>query len=237
MKKSVNIQSLVLLLGTFVNTSVYAVSPEDFLKDKPKPSKKAKRSSTGNGGGLPIDFTIGAGYSIGGQNINETDILGGNVDPDQEIVAIGDAFGFWGGLEYMFAPEFSVGANLGYQFNAKATETLGDIDYARVPIEGLFYYRPMDQLRLGVGGSVMTAHTLNTNTQDDGGLETTFDTAFGGILEASYIQDFTSDIYATLTLRYQLIGYTIDGLSIQDADNQNKLLNGSHYGFNLSVYY
>jgi opacity protein-like surface antigen len=144
---------------------------------------------------------IKGGFDFGGDTIVTAVFVGG----ETESIKANEGFYVGGGVSIINEAR-TIEAEISIAYKASFIRAdNGDIDWTRVPVEGLVFYR-MPKFRLGGG---LTLH-LNPKLDGSGvvgGLNIKFDDALGLVLQADYL--FTDKL--GVGLRYTNIKYEAKG--------------------------
>jgi hypothetical protein len=117
---------------------------------------------------------------------------------------------------------FDLQTTIGFKFDGIARATNADLDWTRIPVELLGFYRlGQSAFRLGGGLTYHFANELKGTGLTQ--VHQSFDSALGGVIEGDY--RFGARDQMSVGLRYTMIHYTRDVFSIK----ANSL--GLHAGF------
>jgi hypothetical protein len=148
-----------------------------------------------------------AGYDLGGDTLINVTFTDGS----SESVKANEGFYFGGGASIVTdSKQWEIELSLAYKFSM-INASNGDIEFTRVPLEALVFYR-FDKVRLGGG------ITYHLNPELDGSgvatpLNVKFDDALGFVLQA----DFRLTDKMTIGMRYTSLKYEVEGVAAASA--------------------
>src|SRR5690606_23263342 len=103
----------------------------------------------------PLRFLAGGGLTFGGDKL-ATAVYEDGTEID---IDAGGTIALHVGVDYRFAPQFSVQGTVGYHVDGASARN-GDLRFERVPVELLGYYHVNEQLRVGGGIRFVTNAAL-----------------------------------------------------------------------------
>jgi hypothetical protein len=166
----------------------------------------------------PARFLLGMGLSGGGDELASARYTNG----DTVNIHAGGLVYFTAGVDYHFAPAFSLQATVNYHVD-RANARNGDVKFERFPVELIGYYQPNPAWRVG-GGVRYTSSPKLSGSGVGSGLDASFDNTTSAVVEAEY---FTSPKVG-IKLRY--VNETFKSRGYQDID-------GSHVGLSANFYF
>ena len=166
----------------------------------------------------PARFLLGMGLSGGGDKLASAEYTNG----DTANIHAGGLVYFTAGVDYRFAPEFSLQATVNYHVD-RANAKNGDMKFERVPVELIAYYQPNPAWRVGGGVRYSSSPTFS-GSGIASGMDVDFDSSTGTVIETEY---FTSPKFG-IKARYVNEKFKSRGL---------KEIDGSHVGLSFNYYF
>jgi hypothetical protein len=125
---------------------------------------------------------IKAGFDFGGDTLVNVTFTNGETDS----IKANDGFYFGVGVSILATSEIEAELSLSYKFESITAEN-GDVDFTRMPLDALVFYRfPSPSIRVG-GGLTYHLNPKLSGSGIAGGLNATFDDALGFVLQADYV--------------------------------------------------
>jgi hypothetical protein len=166
----------------------------------------------------PTRFLLGVGISGGGDKLATAQYTNG----DTYDVQAGSVLYFTAGVDYRFAPQFSLQGTVNYHVDT-ANARNGNIKFERFPVELIGYYQPAPAWRVGGG----VRYTMSPKLSSSGiasGPDFSFDNTTSAVVEAEY---FTTP---RLGIKLRYVNETFKARGYQDVD-------GSHIGLSANYYF
>lgn len=172
----------------------------------------------------PVKFSLFAGLTYGGDELAKLEYE----DDSTAKVRGGGLISLGGGFTFSVLDQFDIQTNLAYHLD-NASAKNGDVTFSRLELEAIPYYKPTDNLSLGLG----VGFHSNVELDSDFGGSAEFDAASAFIISGKY-QIMSSN--SVVEIRYVTVDYKLDkvgGFTVPDSyANENKI-SGNHIG----VYY
>jgi opacity protein-like surface antigen len=164
-------------------------------------------------------FLVGGGLTFGGDKLATAEYTnGGEID-----IHAGSMIALNAGMEYRFAPEFSLQANVGYHVD-NASATNGDIRFQRFPMELLGYYHANQQWRVGGGVRYVSNPKLSSSGAAYFG-NFDFKNTVSGVVEVEYLMN-------------QHVGFKVRYVNEKfELKNGTKEFDANHVGFFANYYF
>jgi len=164
-----------------------------------------------------LRWLVKGGVDFGGDTIQTVPFTDGSTS---SIKANEGVYLAGGGAYVSDAHDFESHLSIGWKYTS-VTASNGDVTFTRYPIEWLFFYN-LDTVRVGGG----PAYHLNPKLKGSGAasnIETTYDNAFGLILQGDY--RFTDNF--AIGLRYTVLKYKATDASDAQANGLGITVSGT----------
>jgi len=170
-------------------------------------------------GPRPVRFTVGGGFTNGGDKLATAVFSDGST----QNVRAGNRLQLYLGADIRFTPMWHLGISAGYHSDVANSGT-GRVRFSRYPIEFIGYIKPLRHWRFGIGPRVSLNPRLRASG-DAAGLAESFEAALGGVLEVEYMPHSQQGI----KLRYVAERY--------DSSSGFSAVKGDHIGLLFNWYF
>jgi len=168
----------------------------------------------------PLQFFLGAGLTVGGDNL----ITATYTDGSTSKISAGGLAQLTAGVQYRFTEKLSSSLSLSYHMD-NATASNGSIRFDRTPVELLGHYAVTPSVRLG-GGVRLVNNAKVSSSGIASGLDTEFKSTTSLVVEGEYFP--TPKVGVKLRLVNE---------SYKPNNNSNVKVDGSHIGLIGSYYF
>lgn len=176
------------------------------------------QAQTATYGPAPTRFLLGMGVSAGGDELASAHYTNG----DNVNLHGGGVVYFSAGVDYRFAPAFSLQGTLNYHVD-RANAQNGTIKFERVPLELIAYYQPHPAWRVGGGVRYVSSPKLSSSGVASG-LDVSFDSTTSAVIEGEYF------VGPQLGIKLRYVNETFKARGYADVD-------GSHVGLSANYYF
>jgi hypothetical protein len=151
------------------------------------------------------------GYDSGGDTLVSATLTSSSGGTTTESIKANEGFYIGAGASILFSTEIEAEVSLSYKFES-ITATNGDIDFTRMPLDALVFYRFPQQFRVG-GGLTYHLNPKLSGSGVAGGLNVGFDDALGLVLQAEYLLPPRSPKTPKMTIgaRFTMLDYKASG--------------------------